>query len=138
MERTREEISHYLSNEEKILIVIRQSYLSSVSPDEVVATDKKILVIRHSFWGLHTRVNILSSTNVGVVLYKDVVSMEALRGKLFTTLRFHLGGTVSLNGASENLWTIDGLRRNDATEFMSRVAKILEESAKLPERGNPT
>ena len=130
--RTREEISHFISKGEEVIMETRQSYWASVSPDSIVATDSKIVAVLHSFWGLHFGRNVIGSTNVGVVPYKNIIGVEVSHGRLLSTVRLHLVGPTSGEKNHKNIWILDGLRRNNAMEIMDIIRKKIEAGAARP------
>ncbi len=127
--RTAEELRPLLSSEEKILGALRQSYLSSLSPDSIVATDRRILVVHYSFWGLHAKHNILSSTDIGIVYYNHIISMDVARGKIFATIHLRLRGSEGM-GSVLDTWSINGVEQTKAMEFMRILQKVQEETGK--------
>ncbi len=124
--RTAEELKPLLGSDEKVLGSVRQSYISSLSPDTIVATNKRILVVHYSFWGLHARHNLFSSTDIGIVYYNHIISFDMERGKLLATIHLRLRGSGGI-GSVLDTWSITGVYQINAIEFLKIVQKVLEQ-----------
>ncbi|MDE1822917.1 MAG: PH domain-containing protein [Candidatus Micrarchaeota archaeon] len=128
--RDMEYVSQFLSENEKTLLVLKQSYLASISPDTIVATDSKVLIVKHSFWGLHVGHNILSRTNVATVPYKNILGIDVSHGLLLSTVNLHLLGSSPERSSNGNVWSMAGIRRKDSNGLMDVIRKFIEIHAK--------
>lgn len=129
-ERDREYVSQFLSENEKVLLVLKQSYLASISPDTIVATDSKVLIVKHSFWGLHLGHNILSKTNVATVPYRNILGVDISHGLLLSTINLHLFGSSNEGAVNGNVWSMAGMQRGESNELMNVIRKFIEVRAK--------
>ncbi|MDE1851179.1 MAG: PH domain-containing protein [Candidatus Micrarchaeota archaeon] len=136
--RTLEEVRQVLDANEHILLILRQSYLSSISPDSVVVTDARVILVHHSFWGLYTKMNVFSPTRMSIVPYKNIISVMMTKGRLLATVTMRLHGHAEDISEGGYEWKLNGIRISGATKLTGEVGRIVQgyERAKAEEKGS--
>jgi hypothetical protein len=125
--------AHILTNDERTVMEIRQSYLQSVSPDRVVVTNKRVIIVRPSFWGLWAGHNIISPTEISLVPYKNIISVVMSRGRILSTIHMRIHGFTDATSAIRNEGVIMGVSIGDAiklTNYLEEIIEAREERAK--------
>lgn len=124
--RTLEEVRHVLEPDERMLLILRQSYLSSISPDSVVVTDARVILVYHSFWGLYTKMNLFSPTRMSIVPYKNIISVVMSKGRFLATVTMRLQGHPGQADSGAYEWRLDGMRISEATKLTGEVGRIVQ------------
>ncbi len=124
--RVREEVKTVVSPSETITLIIRQSLWHSISPSALVFTDRRLLIIHHSFWGLYTRINVISPTEINIVEHKNIKSVALGMGILFGTVRLRVLGFVEPTLSVKYEWDMDGMWHKDALEVTNVVGRVIE------------
>lgn len=124
--RIREEIKTVTSPSETITLIIRQSLWHSISPSALVLTDRRVIIIHHSFWGLYTKMNLLNPTEVNIVEHKNVMSVAIGMGILFGTVRLRIHGFVDPTLSGKYDWDLMGMWRKDALEATNVIGRVIE------------
>ena len=120
-----EEASEVLEVGENLLMTMRQSYMSSISPARLYVTDKRLIVVHHSFWGLYSGVNLLSTTKFSILEYRNIRGAVLEKGKLLASLRIRVPGEMREDVNTPNEWGIDGLWNDDATIALNYINDIV-------------
>src|ERR1700677_935873 len=81
--KRRKMLRHVLAKDEQILVEIWQSHIRSLAPAMLVATKKRILMVRPSFWGLHTGHDVISPTSFVIIPYKYIIGVSIAKGLLY-------------------------------------------------------
>ncbi|MDE1823090.1 MAG: PH domain-containing protein [Candidatus Micrarchaeota archaeon] len=118
-------IGHVLAHDEKTIIEVKQSYLNSISPDRIIATNKRIIIVRPSFWGLYIGRNLLSPTEFSMVPYKNVISVVVSKGKFLSTINMRIHGFTDASAAIRNEGVVNGIRTRQAEKFMDFIEEIV-------------
>ena len=84
--RITEEINTVISPSETIVLVLRQSLLHSIAPDAAVVTDRRVILIHHSFWGLYLNFNLIKQTEMDIVPFKNIMSVAMIKGKILASV----------------------------------------------------
>lgn len=129
--RVREEIKTVVSPSETVTLIIRQSLWHSISPSTLVLTDRRVVIIHHSFWGLYTKINLINPTEINVVQHINVKSIALGRGLLFGTARLRLIGFVEPTPQVDYEWDMSGMWINDALRVMTEIGRLIEERSKI-------
>jgi hypothetical protein len=125
--RIKEEINTIISPSETIDLILRQSLLSSISPDSVVVTDRRVIIVHQSFWGLYTKFDMISHTEMSIVPFKNVMSVSIVQGKILATVRLRVLGYVEpTRGSTKYEWDIPGLRIYDAVKATNTIGRVVE------------
>ena len=82
-------LRHVLYIGEDTITEARQSYLKSMAPTRLVATEKRLIIVDPSFWGLWTGHDVFDSTHYIIIPYKHIVSVTVSTGLLFATIKIH-------------------------------------------------
>lgn len=114
---------------ESIISIHRQSFLASLSPNVIMATDRRIIVINHSFWGLYTGHNIFSTSKINIAPYKNIVSVSMATGKVLSSIHITLLGLGAIENELGREWELNGLDTQDARDFLNIINQILESGA---------
>ncbi len=124
--RIREEIKTVVSPSETITLIIRQSLWHSISPSALVLTDRRVIIIHHSFWGLYTKINLINPTEVNIVEHKNVMSVAIGMGIIFGTVRLRIHGFVEPTLAIKYEWDLSGLWQKDSLEITNVIGRVIE------------
>ena len=125
--RIREEIKTVVSPSETVTLIMRQSLWHSISPSALVLTDRRVVIIHHSFWGLYTKVNLISPTEINIVEHKNVMSVAIGMGIIFGTVRLRIHGFVEPTLAVKYEWDLNGMWQKDALEVTNVIGRVIEE-----------
>lgn len=124
MKSAMENVSAILLPGETVLMATRQSYLASVSPSSIFVTDKRLIVVHNSFWGLYTGYNILSRTRVSMMNYSSTMGVILTEGTIMSSLRVAFPGAAAPTKNTPNEWGIDGLRHHDAKILLNYIQDL--------------
>lgn len=116
-----------LHKNENVLMKLRQSYLSSVSPDTIILTDRRVVIVHHSFWGLYFNHNILSPTKVSTVMLGNIMGTTTADGKILATVNIRIRGSGEEQALSGSGWHIDGIRIKKAMDFTEMLEELIED-----------
>lgn len=125
-ERCAQLINGILLKGEEMLFELRQSYLQSLSPSRIIATNKRLIIIRPSFMGLYAGHNFFHSTEFSIVPYKNIMTIAVLKGILLSTINVRITGFMSASAELEYEGRIEGVRTKEAIMFTDMVEEILE------------
>ena len=125
--RIREEIKTVVSPSETITLIIRQSLWHSLSPAALVLTDRRVVILHHSFWGLYTKINLISPTEINVVQHINIKSVALGRGLIFGTARLRLIGFVEPTAQVDYEWDLSGMWIKDALRVITEIGRLIEE-----------
>ncbi len=125
--RIREEVKTVVSPSETVTLIVRQSIWRSISPSAMVLTDRRVIIIHHSFWGLYTKINLVSPTEINIVEHKNVMSVALGRGLFFGTIRLRIHGFVEPTLAVKYEWDLEGMYIKDALTITNEVGRLIEE-----------
>ncbi len=125
--RIREEIKTVVSPSETITLIVRQSLWHSISPSAMVLTDRRVVIIHHSFWGLYTKINLISPTEINIVEHKNVMSVAIGMGIIFGTIRLRIHGFVEPTLAVKYEWDLNGMWQKDSLEVTNVIGRVIEE-----------
>lgn len=111
---------------------MRESYFSSIAPDTVVLTDKRVVIIHNSFWGLYLGINILSPTRVSSVMLNNIMGTTNANGKILATVQIRIRGSGEESESSESGWHIEGLRIAPAHKLSSMIEESIQTGSTTP------
>ena len=124
--RITEEINTIISPSETIILVLRQSLISSIAPNAIVVTDRRIIIVHHSFWGLYLKFNLINPTTMDIVQFKNVMSVAMEKGKILATIRLRvLGYEANIPGIKYE-WDINGFRIFDGLKAANTIGRLVE------------
>ncbi len=129
MQKLREEIAELLSPGETVLMILKQSRFSNIAPDSIVVTDRNLMLIHYSFWGLYAKRNILEMTESTLVPYDRIAGLLIDKGRFFTTVTIKIAG-FGQSDFLKNTLGIEGLWHNDAGILVSFVQGYKNENLK--------
>ncbi|MDE1851741.1 MAG: hypothetical protein KGH69_03585 [Candidatus Micrarchaeota archaeon] len=110
-------------------MVLKQSLLSNIAPDNIVVTDKNIIIVHYSFWGRYTGYNLISKTEFTILPYSRVIGLLIDKGRMLTTVTIKIAG-FGQSDYIKNTLGIDGLWHNDANILVSFVQEYKEDIKK--------
>jgi hypothetical protein len=125
-DRITEKINTVISTSETIVLVLKQSLMHSVAPDAVVITDRRLILIHHSFWGLYTKFDLISPTEMNIVPFKNIMSVAMVKGKILASVNLRVLGFVDATQSTRLEWDIPGLRIKDALKATNTVGRVVE------------
>lgn len=114
-----------LHKDETLMMRLRQSYLSSITPDTLLLTNKRVIIIHNSFWGRYTGHNLMTPTRVSAVLLGNVMGTTKSHGKLLSTIQIRIRGMGETSEGPYSGWHIDGIRTKDAMKFTDMLEDLL-------------
>jgi len=141
IKKAEEKVKSVLDDREKIVLIFKQSLLSDIAPTFIVATDRRLIIINNSFWGLYTNVNVVAPTDYNYIPYSKIMSVVLVRGKLLSSLDVRLlgGFEANISPQKKTEGEIDGLRLSSALllmKFIEEQIRKLEEPQSAKE-GQP-
>lgn len=119
-------IEKFLHKNETVFLKLRQSYLSSISPDTIVLTDKRVIIIHNSFWGLYTGHNIISPTRISTVMLNNIMGTTNSNGKILATVQIRIRGSGEETESPGSGWHIEGIRIPSAQKLSNLLEEYLE------------
>ncbi len=126
--RIYEEASSLLEKGEEIKEAERQSLLSSITPCFFIATDKRIIIIHNTFWGLYAGRNLISPADYNYILYEHITTVVQVRGKFLSSLMIRLRGQFEAGVTlTRNEGEMDGLWHKDATHLVKFIDSMAGE-----------
>ncbi len=128
--RITEEINTIISPSETIVLVLRQSLLHSIAPSALVVTDRRIILVHHSFWGLYMKFDLISPTEMNISPFKNLMSVAMSKGKLLATVKIRVLGFVEPTSSTKYEWDVFGLRIYDALEATNTIGMVVEGRSK--------
>jgi hypothetical protein len=124
--RITEEINTVISTSETIELVLRQSLFHSISPDAVVITDRRVILIHHSFWGLYMNFNLIKQTETNIVPFKNIMGVAMIKGKILASVNLRVLGFTESTKSTRLEWDIPGLRHYDALTATNTLGRVVE------------
>jgi hypothetical protein len=113
-------VKWYLEANETMILVTRQSHLEAITPLIVVATDKKLIILQPSFFGLHLGFNILTASDASFIPYNIIKNITFSHGRYLSSI------TIKAPGLGEVV--VHGLKTNEAKKMLNFLEKIVEAS----------
>ena len=123
--RCMREISRVLSPDEETIMEIRQSHFRNISPERIVATNKRLIIVRPSFVGHYFGFDLFHHTDISFVPYKQLISIVMSRGKFLSTIHMRIHGFTDVT-AIRNEGEVEGVKTNLATKFTVFLEDIIE------------
>jgi hypothetical protein len=87
-------ISVLLAPKEYVVLGARQSFPRTLSPGLIVATNKRVLIVKQSFWGLYSGHNIVSPSIFANIHYKKMTEISLKNGRLFCSIVIRVLGDL--------------------------------------------
>ena len=117
-----------LHENEKLLMKVRQRAYSNLTPSFVLVTNRRIIIINNSFWGLYTGYNLMTPTNYNSIAYNQITSVILIKGNALCSVAIRLHGYFEKNVStqSSNEGQIDGLSLHDATRLTNFIDRMIE------------
>ena len=126
-ERCKREICHVLGNDEETILEIKQSHLRNITPERFIATNKRLIIVRPSFFGHYLGFDLLNHTEISFVPYNQIVSIVMSRGKMLSTIHMRIHGYTDVGTSPiRNEGAVEGIRTMQATRFTIFVEDIIE------------
>ncbi len=119
-------VEHVLAKDEEILFELRQSYLQSISPDRIIATNKRLIIVRPSFWGLYMGHDVLNPSELSFVPYRNVISIMMNRGKILASLHIRIHGFTDSSPEMGKEGNVEGVVIDMAVKFTRFIEEIVE------------
>jgi hypothetical protein len=125
-------LKHRLLEGEEIVLEAKQSYLNGFAPARLIATNKRIIIIKPSFWNLYAGHNIVRSTKYNMIPYDRIVNVINEEGLLLSMIKLRLQGAMESEGSIEQ---VQGVRTRVARVMTAFLEKVIEDYGK--ETRNP-
>ncbi len=127
-----------LHHNEWVLMQLRQSYLSSISPDTIVLTNKRIIIVHNSFWGLYAGLNLIQPTRIISANLSSVAGSTSADGKILASVHVRIRGSAE-DSTPRTGFYIDGLRITGAKRLTSMLDDLISsKSTEVMEIGQDT
>jgi hypothetical protein len=110
----------YLEANENMLLVTRQSHMEALTPLILIATDKKLIIMKPSFFGLHLGFNILTASDASFIPYNVIKNITFSHGRYLSSI------TIKAPGLGEVV--VRGLKTNEAKTMLNFLERIVEAS----------
>ncbi len=125
-----------LHKDERIVLEAKQSHWEGITPSRIVATNKRLIMVRPSFWGLHTGHDLFTPTNYEIIPYQYIQGVTVARGKAFDSIKVHHTGT---SGPDQEMHThsgdeFNGIPRIEARAMSEFVEEVIEYGPDAQER----
>lgn len=118
-------LGHVITENEETLFESKQSYLHTLTPGRVIATTRRIIIIRPSFFGLYLGHDLLSPTEYHIIPYKNIISVMLTKGRLLSTIHMRIHGFIDTMQAG-NEGEVPGLRVYGAKLLANFLEEIIE------------
>jgi hypothetical protein len=115
-----------LHQNENVLMRLRQSYFSSISPDRIFLTDRRVIIVHNSFWGLYLHFNIFNQTRVSSVMLNNIMGSTVENGKLLATILIRIRGQSEEENVPKSGWHINGVWMDNARKFSELLEEFIE------------
>lgn len=104
--------------DEKILLGARQSYFDNLAPGLLLITNKRIITLKPSFWGLYLKMNLSNPSQAAYYQYKNITGIIFTKGYFLCSL--------TLQRQGDSLVIINGLRYTEDKSVINFIEKIVE------------
>lgn len=105
---------------EYVVIGAKQAFPKSLAPGIIVATNKRILVMKQSFWSLYFGHNIVSPSDFLNIHYKQMTEITLRNGRLFCTIVIRVIGGKDIE--------FENLIRKQATRLVGFLERVVLEN----------
>lgn len=132
------QLKHVLYKDEKILLEVAQSKIEALSPILLVATNKRLIIIYPSFWGMYFNVDILNPTTYAIMPYKYIIGVSISKGKTLSSIKIHTSGSIDLGSQIKDVDEVHGIPSKRAiamTNFLGELIQLTEEDHKTLSSG---
>lgn len=122
-------LKHVLYRDEETVIEARESYLKSISPFRIVATRKRLILVRPSFWALYFGHDIFSPTRYVIIPYKYIIGVSLARGLLYSSIKIHTSGGADPGSVMKGVGgedEIEGVETQQAALMAGFIEEIIE------------
>lgn len=112
-----------LGQSEHVILGARQSFPWTLSPGIMIATNKRILILKMSFWNLYSGYNVVDPSSFINIHYNRITETTLLHGRFLCSIILKVFGGGDIR--------FDKLRRREALRlvgFLERIAIANEES----------
>ena len=120
-------IKGVLHSNENTLMELRQSRFRALIPDRLIITDRRMIIVRPSFWGYYLGKNLITPTNISIVPYHNIISVIMTNGLFFSTLHMRIHGITEGVQASRQEGELEGMRKHDANKFTRFIEEVIED-----------
>ena len=130
IKKTAKHIKTVLLKDESVRAVARQSFVGSLAPTIIFGTNKRLIIVHNSFWGLWVGANMFAATSTGYVPYANIAGVNVIRGKLLSTL--HLDLKTHAPGATQEVWKIEGIPERELELLVNYINDEIESIQQSP------
>lgn len=111
--------------DEYTVLEVKQSRSKSIAPKRIIATNKRLIIAKPSFWSLRIGRNIFASTKYETIPYKHILSITLSTGMFLSTINMRTDLSKSTDEEE-----IQGLSTDHAKTiflFLHKLTESLEE-----------
>lgn len=119
-------LRHVLYKDEETLLEAKQHAVQSLSPIRGVATNRRLIIVYPSFWGLWTGYDLISPTTYAILPYKYIIGVSMSRGKMLSSLKVHTSGSVDTGSQVHDNSEVQGIITENAIIMTRLLEEIIE------------
>lgn len=122
-------LKHVLHPKEETYIEAKQSAFETLAPTKVVATNKRLIVVKPSFWAIHIGYDLISPTNYEIIPYQYILGVTLAKGKALSTIKIHHHGGGSNEEHASTISDgcgVSGIKTKQAARLVNFVEEIIE------------
>ncbi|MDE1860683.1 MAG: PH domain-containing protein [Candidatus Micrarchaeota archaeon] len=121
------EANSILGEGEEILMTLRQSLITDIAPSFAIVTNKRVIIVNNSFFGLYLNHNLITPTDYNSIYFKQITSVVVVKGRIFESVNIRILGAFDANVAKQRRTEgeMDGIHRADAAKFVKLVNSLL-------------
>lgn len=120
------EICRVLTPDEETIMEIKQSHFRNITPERLIATNKRLIIVRPSFFGHYFGFDLFHHTNISFVPYRQLISVVMSKGKLLSTVHMRIHGYMDTDSILRKEGEIEGVRTEIATKFTMFIDDVIE------------
>lgn len=124
MVNLQDELAGLLSSTEEVIMTLRQSHISSITPAYAVMTNSHIIKVHFSFWHYYTGIRILSTSRKSMVPYRNITAALLRKGNFLSSVEIKTKDIQNVEGGGQSV-TVDGLRTEQAEKFVKIINQLI-------------
>ncbi len=124
-------LHHILMPGEETILECKQSRLHSITPARVIATTRRMIIVKPSFWGFYMGYDVISPTEYHIIPYKHLISVIMSKGRMLSTIHMRIHGFTDSTSSTKDEGELYGIRTNEAlrlTNFLEEIVEYQEEA----------
>ncbi len=123
-------VKNVLYKDEELILEVKQRLFASIAPGRIFATERRLIIVKPSFWGLYVGKDLVSPTKFDIIPYQYVLGVSITKRLLMSAIKIHHTG---MTGPAMELG-ISGLKNRDAIALAQFVEEVIEYESSGAER----